>query len=136
MTRPIAFGCVLLAFALAPGLLAACADNSGERVSWAGKDIYIPPGYELGETGSGRQRSLEDGQHAEGPLFTWVEVVRTGTGDVVGLLICEQFSCERSPLSYLVGDNPTHEQVLRQIAESARGPFDDCDPRKEPCEGE
>ena len=96
MTRPIACRWVLLALALA--LLSACAHDSGEWVRWAGKDIHIPAGYELGETGFGKQRHLEEGQHTEGgTLFVWAEIVEATTGDIVGLLICEQFSCELSP---------------------------------------
>lgn len=135
MTRPIASHCVLLA--LAVGLLATCADDPGEWVEWAGKDILIPAGYELGETGTGHRRTLENGQHTEsGPLFAWAEIVETATGDIVGLLICEQSTCLRSPLSYMAGDDSAHDQVMRQIAEGARGPFDDCDPLKESCEGD
>ena len=135
MTRPIACRWVLLALALA--LLSACAHDSGEWVRWAGKDIHIPAGYELGETGFGKQRPLEEGQHTEGgTLFVWAEIVEATTGDIVGLLICEQFSCELSPLDYMAGDRSAYDLVMRQIAESARGPFDDCDPLGEPCEGE
>ncbi len=136
MSRTIAFHLVVLAFG--PGLLGACASNSnsGEWVSWAGKEIHIPGGYELGEIGFSRQRYDEDGQHTHrGPPYTWAEIVESATGDVVGLLICEQFSCMRRPLSFF-SEDPVYDGVMQQIVEGARGPFDDCDPLKERCEEE